>query len=70
MTPEEKRIEELENLLRPFAEAYRLHLRDERRVNELKTVMAKDTSVEEWRAAYVELYGAVPVHVSEQANEV
>lgn len=69
MTPEQKRIEELEKLLRPFAEAYRLHLRDERRVSELKSVMAMDTSVEDWRAAFVALYGEnVPVSV--QAEEV
>lgn len=69
MSPEQKRIEELEKLLRPFAEAYHLHKDDDRRVAELKSVMAMNTSVEHWRAAFVELYGE-NVPVSEQANEV
>ena len=64
MSPEE-RIEMLENLLRPFAEAYRLHLRDDRRVTELKSVMAMNTKVDHWRAAYVELYGEEKVVVEE-----
>lgn len=66
MMPEQKRIEELEKLLRPFAEAYRLHLGDDRRVSELKSVMAMDTSVEDWKAAYECLYGPVSVSVTEE----
>lgn len=63
----QERIANLENLLRPFAEAYRLHLRDDRRVSELKSVMAMDTSVEDWRLAFVELYGEM---VKEPVEEV
>lgn len=65
MSPEEKRIEELENLLRPFAEAFRLHLRDDRRVTQLKIAMSMNTSVEDWRAAFVELYGEPVVKTEE-----
>lgn len=68
MSPEE-RIEKLENLLRPFAEAYRLHKDDNRRVSEVKSVMAMDTSLEAWRLAFVELYGEmVKEPVEEQGN--
>lgn len=66
MSPEEKRIEELEALLRPFAEAYRLHLRDDKRVTQLKMSMSMNTSVEDWRSAFVALYGE-PVIVEEVA---
>lgn len=66
MSPEEKRIEELENLLRPFAEAFRLHLRDDRRVTQLKIAMSMNTSVEDWRAAFVELYGEPTVESTEE----
>ena len=66
MSPEEKRIEELEALLRPFAEAYRLHLRDDKRVTQLKMSMSMNTSVEDWRSAFVALYGD-PVIVEEVA---
>jgi hypothetical protein len=61
----DKRIEELEDLLRPFAEAYRLHLRDDKRVTQLKIAMSMNTSVEDWRAAFVELYGE-PVQEDQQ----
>lgn len=53
----DRRIAELEKLLRPFADAHRLHLNDDRRVSELKSVMVMDTSVEDWRAAFVHFYG-------------
>jgi len=66
MSPEEKRIKELEALLRPFAEAYRLHLRDDKRVTQLKMSMSMNTSVEDWRSAFVALYGD-PVIVEEVA---
>jgi hypothetical protein len=66
MSPEEKRIEELENLLRPFAEAYRLHKDDDRRVTSLKTVLAMNTSLEDWKSAYETLYGVEKVKSTEE----
>lgn len=66
MSPEEKRIEELENLLRPFAEAFRLHLRDDKRVTQLKMSMSMNTSVEDWRNAFVALYGESTVESTEE----
>lgn len=65
MSPEE-RIQKLEDLLRPFAEAYRLHLRDDKRVTQLKIAMSMNTSVEDWRAAFVELYGEPVVKSTEE----
>lgn len=65
MSPEE-RIQKLEDLLRPFAEAYRLHLRDDKRVTQLKIAMSMNTSVEDWRAAFVELYGEPTVKSTEE----
>ncbi|MBN8654806.1 MAG: hypothetical protein J0M11_03650 [Anaerolineae bacterium] len=64
MSPEE-RIQKLEDLLRPFADAYRLHLRDDKRVTQLKIAMSMNTSVEDWRAAFVELYGEPVVKTEE-----
>ncbi len=65
MSPEE-RIQKLEDLLRPFADAYRLHLRDDKRVTQLKIAMSMNTSVEDWRAAFVELYGEPMVKSTEE----
>lgn len=66
MSPEEKRIEELENLLRPFAEAYRLHKDDDEAVSKLKARMEKNTRIDDWRGAFVALYGEPAVESAEE----
>ena len=66
MSPEEKRIQELEALLRPFAEAYRLHKDQDVVMSKLKARLVADTSPSDWEAAYVAVYGVEEVKSTEE----
>ena len=52
----EERIALLEALLRPFAEAYKLHKDQDVLVSKLKARLVADTSPEDWKSAYEALY--------------
>lgn len=70
MSPEEiealqKRIEDLESVVMAFATAYRLHKGEDLRVSNLKSRMVMNTSIEDWRKAFVLMFGEEKVQVEE-----
>ena len=62
----QKELDELIAIIQPFAESYQMHKNDDRRVTSLKTVLAMNTSIEDWKSAHDAVFGVEEVKSTEE----